>query len=87
MTPPYVASAPWRDISGLHRQRHQKGRRSRLPVRAVRPPPNKNSASSATQHNSYTCTLVCLSLAVPNPEYPVSFFVSGIRKIQNPNPE
>jgi hypothetical protein len=29
-----VASAPWRDISGLHRQRHQKGSRSRLPVRS-----------------------------------------------------
>ena len=27
-------SAPWRDNPGLHRQRHHKGSRSRLPVRS-----------------------------------------------------
>jgi hypothetical protein len=46
-----VKSAPWRDISGLQRQRHQKGSRSRLPVRSQ--PPKKKKTKKKKIHSFF----------------------------------
>jgi hypothetical protein len=48
MSPPET-SAPWRDNPGLHRQRHHKGSRSRLPVRSQTQKKKKKMADTTNR--------------------------------------